>query len=184
MFPVAVTSKVTARLKVSEAGVAVLSGSSRTLDERSSGAVYSGVMAERVFGVGVVEDKIWLEEKSVNKGMYCDILGGRVEGYVWVLEVGVIEFRGWSRMLPGLISPWIMSAFMWSQPSAVMSWYARSSQTCAPPITGSHIVQVDILDLAIVAHAIVWLSRDMGTGDMTMDIDDAMRPWNGTQYDS
>ena len=70
----AATSSVTARLKTSVAGVAVDDGSRRTVEERSSGAVYSRVMAERVFGVnwgwGVDGDgRSCEEEKSARMGV-------------------------------------------------------------------------------------------------------------------
>jgi len=67
--PVVATSKVTAREKTSEAVVATEFGSLSTVKLSNSGAVYSRVTAESVFGLMVEDDKSCEDEKSANKGV-------------------------------------------------------------------------------------------------------------------
>lgn len=122
-----------AREKISEAGRGVMSGDVMEGSKRSSGAVNGGVNAViAVFLSAAGRDRSWEDEKSAKSGSCGNLL-----------DSSSTFDHGLRRMLCGLISPWTMSALLWSHESPEMSFVAKSCQDSMPRI-GSNIVFVDI----------------------------------------
>lgn len=140
--PVAATNNVTARENTSVSIVAHDFGSFRTATDNSSGAVYSVVTADKVFGTIVLLSSRWLDEKSMNKGV-----NGNSS---WAgLRIGR------RRMLPGLMSPCTIEASLCIQSRALTSFEARLSQTFVLPRAGNFMLDVVLDDSAIIAHDLI-----------------------------
>lgn len=154
--PVAAARSVTAREKISDSTVAHVSGLLRTATESSSGAVYSVVMADSVFGTIVELSRRWLDEKSIKRG---------VKGN----SSSAASRMGRRSMFPGLMSPCTIDASLCIQLRLLINLEARLSQILVEPRTGCFMLDVVRDSRAICAHALMWSSRDRGYAAITKD---------------